>query len=160
MKPDIPAAASFTALILACLSTMTLADDHGSLHLDNVWARATPPGASTGAGYLTIHNHGGDEDRLTGASVEFAERVEIHRSVEEDGMARMEKLAEGLPVPANGMVSLSPGGYHLMFLELNGQLVKGDTHALTLKFEQAGEQEVTLEVRAHDSDGDNHHHHH
>lgn len=152
-----------TLLFVLALTLMPLAahaEKQSSLHLDNVWARATPPGVDTGAGYLTIHNHGGQADRLIGARTPVAEQVEIHRSSEKDGMTRMEKVGDGLAVPADGMVQLSPGGYHLMLMGLEGQLSQGDSHELTLKFEQGGEKTVTLQVRAHDSDDSNGHEHH
>ena len=158
MNPRKLAAVGLTLLFTSF--TTAMADNGDALHPDDAWARATPPGAGNAAGYLTIHNHGGDEDRLTGARIDIADSVEIHRSTEEDGMARMEQMSDGLTVPADGMVSLSPGGYHLMFLGLEKELVKGDSHELTLIFEQAGEQRMELKVRSHDTEGSHDHHHH
>ena len=36
----------------------------GDLTITQAWSRATPPGAATAAGYLTITNHGTTNDRL------------------------------------------------------------------------------------------------
>ena len=37
----------------------------GSIHISQPWARATPKGASAGAGYMTVTNNGTAPDRLT-----------------------------------------------------------------------------------------------
>ena len=43
------------------------------------WSRATPPGAKTGAAYLTIMNHGAVPEMLTGGSTSAAAEVQIHQ---------------------------------------------------------------------------------
>jgi periplasmic copper chaperone A len=42
------------------------------------WARATPGGAKTGAVYMTLDNKSGTADRLTGASSDVADKLQIH----------------------------------------------------------------------------------
>lgn len=109
------------------------------------WSRATPPGVSVGAAYLVIT--GGDEDdRLTGASSERAEMIELHEVVEEDGVARM-RSTEEVAIPAGQRVELAPKGRHLMLMGLDAPLVAGQTYALVLKFAGSGEQKVTVTVR-------------
>jgi hypothetical protein len=48
-------------------------------------------------------------------------------------------------------VSLEPGGYHIMLLDLAEPLEDGDTFELTLRFEQAGEMDLTVDVRENGS---------
>jgi copper(I)-binding protein len=109
------------------------------------WSRATPPGVSVGAAYLVIT--GGDkDDRLTGASSERAEMVELHEVVEEDGVAKM-RPTEEVEVPAGKRVELAPKGRHLMLMGLDAPLVAGQTYALVLKFAESGEQKVSVTVR-------------
>jgi copper(I)-binding protein len=43
-------------------------------------------------------------------------------------------------------VSLAPGGYHLMFMDLKAPLVEGESVTVTLTFEKAGTAEVQLPV--------------
>jgi copper(I)-binding protein len=45
-------------------------------------------------------------------------------------------------------VELKPGGYHIMFVGLKAPLKDGDQFPMTLKFEKAGEVEVTVNVEA------------
>jgi copper(I)-binding protein len=51
-------------------------------------------------------------------------------------------------VPPDGRIEFSPGGYHLMLMQLGGPLEEGDRIPVTLHFERAGAVEVELVVRA------------
>jgi copper(I)-binding protein len=108
------------------------------------WIRATPPGARTGAAYLTVTSSGGP-DRLLGASTPAAGAVEIHAHVADRGMSRMVRVAE-LALPAGEAVRLEPGGLHLMLLDLAGPLAAGTTVPMTLRFESAGTVELEIPV--------------
>jgi len=66
----------------------------------------------------------------------------------QDGVMKMRELTGGLPIEAGKTVSLAPGGYHLMLMELKAQLKKGDQVPMTLTFEKAGKIDVTLDVQA------------
>ena len=61
---------------------------------------------------------------------------------------RMREMAAGLELPAGKTVSLSPGGLHLMLVDLKAPLKLGDKVPLKLRFEKAGEIEVTLYVES------------
>lgn len=54
---------------------------------------------------------------------------------------------DGIDVPAGGRVVLEPGGYHVMVMDLERDLVGGEELPVTLTFEQAGDIEVVAEVR-------------
>ncbi len=120
----------------------------GALVIEDPWSRATAPGMPVGVGYLVIRNTGDSDDRLVGARAPVAGRVMLHRSVEEEGMTRMEHQGGGIAIPAGATVALAPGGYHLMLMQLERALDKGEHVPLTLRFERAGTIEVELEVRA------------
>jgi copper(I)-binding protein len=116
-----------------------------SLQIDHPWTRATPPGAGTAGGYMTIANNGGEADRLTGG-VSPLGRVEIHMMEMVDGVMKMRRLPEGLEIAAGETVELKPGGHHLMLVGLKGAIVKGSHVPLTLTFERAGEVDIELAV--------------
>ncbi|MCB1638191.1 MAG: copper chaperone PCu(A)C [Thiothrix sp.] len=119
----------------------------GTLVISDPYTRTTPPMASVGGGFLGITNSADEADRLTGAQVDFADAVEIHEMSMTDGIMKMRKLDQGLEIPAQGRVTLEPGGYHLMFIGLGEALKAGEQHAGTLQFEKAGEVAVVFEVR-------------
>ena len=137
------------------------------------WIRATPAGATAGAAYMSISSAEGD--RLTSASVpnDVAAVTEIHETVEagtdttmpsgtgmdegmedegmDEGMEGMGQMTmrevPGIDVPAGGSVSLEPGGYHVMLLDLVAPLEAGQTVPITLTFDNAGTVTVEATVR-------------
>ena len=111
----------------------------------DAWARATPPGVTTGAVYLTVSG-GSEPDRLIGARTDAAAAAELHTELSENGVLTMKKL-DALSIPAGVRVTLAPGHDHLMLMGLKGPLKPGDTIHLTLTFERAGEVAVTVPVR-------------
>jgi len=110
------------------------------------WARATPPGMTVAAVYLTLVG-GSKPDRLVGAETPRAAMAQIHVVSEAEGMARM-RQAEAVDVPAHKSVALAPQGTHIMLMDLPRPLVAGERFPLTLHFEQAGMIGVSVEVRA------------
>ena len=120
----------------------------GDLTISAPFARATLPKAPVGGGFLSITNTGDAPDRLIAASAGIANRTEIHEMAMEDGVMRMRALAEGLEIPAGETIALAPGGYHLMFMDLTGPLIEGETLMVTLTFETAGEIEIPLAIGA------------
>jgi periplasmic copper chaperone A len=142
----------FHSIVLAAFASLAvlpaLAQEFkvGDIVIDKPWARATPKGASVGAGYLVIHNHGAAPDKLTGGSADFANNVSVHEMSMDNGVMRMRELTSGLEIPAKGEVALSPGGYHIMFTGLKQPLKKGETVKASLTFEHAGTIVVTFDV--------------
>lgn len=142
-----------TATILAILTTLAMtsarADDvkAGDLVISQAWSRATPGGAKTGGGYLTIENKGSAPDKLVGASADGAGKVEVHEMATTDGVMKMRPVEGGLTIEPGKTVKLAPGGFHLMMMELKGPLKQGDKLPVTLQFEKAGKVAVTLDVQ-------------
>jgi copper(I)-binding protein len=118
----------------------------GDLAIASAWARATPPGASTGAAYITIENRGA-ADRLLSTSSAAAEMVTLHESAVENGVATMRR-AENLTIPAGGRLEMKPGSAHLMLMGLRTPLKEGMRVDVTLVFEKAGSVIVPVEILA------------
>ena len=125
----------------------------GSLSLTDLWTRATPPGAPTGAGYLTITNHGSEPDRLVSASTPSAEKGEIHEMTVKDGVMTMRPVEGGLEIPAGGKLELKPNGYHLMLMGLKRPAKEGESFPATLTFEKAGSVTVEFQVEGMNGGG-------
>jgi hypothetical protein len=118
----------------------------GAIEITRPFARATLPNAPVAGGFMSIRNHGAEDDRLVAAASAVAGRVEVHEMTMEGDVMRMRELADGLPIRAGATVDLVPGGYHLMFMELRRPLVEGATVDVTLTFEEAGEITVPLAI--------------
>jgi copper(I)-binding protein len=145
------AAISRLALIGAAvvfISSMAVAEIYsaGGLQIGNPWARATPKGATVGAGYLTITNKGTEPDRLIGGSAAPAARFEVHTTVMEKGVARMRQVT-GLEIKPGETVELAPGGMHVMLMGLKQPLRQGQSVKGTLVFEKAGTVAIEFAVQ-------------
>ncbi len=86
--------------------------------------------------------------KLVSASSPVAGLVEIHEMSMEGSTMRMRALPAGLELPAGKPVSLKPGGYHVMLMDLKQQLNPGDTVPVTLVIEGANKTRETLEIKA------------
>jgi hypothetical protein len=136
--------------LLACLFAAPLRAEEvkaGDLVITRSWSRATPRGAKTGGGYLTIENKGSAPDRLIGGSADVAGKVEVHEMAMNNGVMTMRPLDQGLTIDPGMTVKLSPVGYHLMLLDLKSPLKQGDKVPVTLEFEKAGKVKVSLDVQ-------------
>ena len=141
-----------TTALFALIAGAAIAEDYsaGDLTIHDPFAYETAPTAMAGGGYLTITNDGPQADRLLEVRAAYP-RVELHRSVEEGGVATMRPV-EALEIPAGETVTLEPGGLHVMFMGLrDAPFSAGDGIPATLVFERAGEVEVVLRVEARDS---------
>lgn len=134
--------AAALALLLGIGSA--LAQDSG-IRVDQVWARATPGVATTGAIYLTLTNTGNVPDALTAASSPAANKTELHEMKMENGVMEMRPVPSIAIAPGQSVV-LEPNGYHVMLIGLKKPLKEGDKITLTLTFAHAGTQEVTASV--------------
>jgi hypothetical protein len=148
-------ATAFAVLALQVLAARFLATplqaadyDVGSIHIAQPWARATPKGASAGAGYLTITNKGTAADRLSCVSDDASAQCQIHSMTMEDGVMKMRPVEGGLEVKPGETVTLKPGGFHMMFVGLTHPLEQGKSVGVTLKFDTAGTVKVDLPIAA------------
>jgi len=138
------------ALLLFIVATLVcssgFAHDSGKIEIDNSWVREAPPHAAVLGAYMTIENHMAKTAKLVHISSPDFARVEMHRSVEKDGMMHMIKQSS-IKVPANGKVMLKPGGYHLMLMKPKRALKAGDTVSLTLKFADGTQSVISVPVK-------------
>jgi copper(I)-binding protein len=104
------------------------------------------PAGPRGAAYMLIRNEGEVADRLVAASSDIAASTEVHESRMEGDVVTMEQV-EYIDIPAGGTTELKPGGYHVMFIGLNSELVAGETVEVVLHFEESGDVTVEAVVR-------------
>ena len=119
----------------------------GELKIKNAHIRAMAPGATVTGGFLTIANDGESSDLLLSATAEFAAKVEIHETINQNNIMQMRPLPSGLPLIANGETRLAPGGYHIMFMEVKKPVVAGDQIPVILSFTNAPRTTVIFAVQ-------------
>jgi copper(I)-binding protein len=108
-------------------------------------AFATAPGAPTALVLLSLHNTGAVADTLLGASTPLAARVEMHSMNMVGGVMSMRPLAT-VAVPVGSLVEFRSGGNHLMLVGLTRPLTPGMVVPLTLRFQKAGAQQLSIPV--------------
>lgn len=132
----------------------------GELEIKHPWSRATVPAAKVGGGYFTIVNPTDAPDRLLAATVEVAQKVEIHEMAMRDGVMTMRAVDGGIDVPPKSELALQPGtegsGYHLMFMGLKKPLLEGEKISGTLTFEKAGTVSVEFAVEGKGAAAEDH----
>lgn len=134
--------ALFTLLILF----LPQAAAGAALALSDAYVRATPPGATVAAAYLTISNNSEHEVALKAASSPLAQAVEFHEHVMQGDMMRMQPMPQ-VSVPANGALRFQPGGNHVMLIGLKRELVVGEQVPITLRFSNGETLTLQAEVR-------------
>lgn len=133
-------------MVTALLLVATAAAAEPPVSATGAWVRAAPPGVPMMAGYLTLHNATRRVVTLTAVESPNFERIELHRSVMVDGVARMERVP-GIEVPRRGEVALEPGGLHMMLVRPIGTVRDGDTVDLVLSFDNGWTLELSVPVR-------------
>lgn len=136
-------------LTLTFLPALAVAHDYtlGDLTIHHPWTRATAPKATTAAGYVTITNHGTAPETLTAVSMAGAGHSMLHQTLTQKGVARMEHQ-DSITIPAGATVTLEPGSYHIMVMQLTEPYKAGDTISGTLTFDKAGTLPVGFKVEA------------
>jgi len=121
-----------TAAMLAAPIALASCGQPAQLYVDQAWIRLNPGGEGPAAGYMRIH--GGEEPvKLLRVTSEGAMRIELHESVQENGMMKMKPL-ESVDVPAKGEVKFAPGGKHLMIFDINPAMRESGKLSMTMLF--------------------------
>ena len=117
---------TFIILLTACNQ-----NEQELFSIEGAWVREAPPNATAMAGYVTIINNTDQERILSSAKSEQFNVVEIHRTIVENGVAKMRRQKE-LPISAGGSLKLEPGSYHLMLLTPKSAFKAGDQITVTV----------------------------
>lgn len=116
-----------------------------SILVANAWVQAMPLSQTTTAAYMVITNNSPKEAVVVSASSDIAGATEIHQMSDMNGMMNM-AMVKVLHVPAQGKVTLQPGGFHIMLINLKKPVQKGDIVPITLHFQDGGSIIVNADV--------------
>jgi copper(I)-binding protein len=135
-------------LALLLVASPAIAHDYklGALQIGHPWARATPPTAPSGGGFLSVTNTGATPDRLVSVKSPAADMVQIHEMKMDGDVMRMREVEKGLEIAPGATVTLAPGSLHLMMMGLKAPFKKDEKVPVTLVFEKAGSIDVELTV--------------
>ena len=106
---------------------------------------AEPATQDEAAAYVTFRNETAQEDTLVAVTADLAVRGEVHETMGEGEMKHM-MATPSVVIPPRTEVKLTPGGKHIMLMQLRRKFVAGDTVALLLSLARAGGVEVRAPV--------------
>lgn len=125
-------ARNFTLMILVVL--VSACAKKAPLEIEQLHINALPPGQSTAAAYMTLHNNTDKTLVLNYAHSPIATEVEVHRVIYDQGMMQMRKVNH-MSIDPGVTMRFEPGGYHLMLMGIENAPQPGETFAITLEFE-------------------------
>ena len=130
--------------------TAVLLSLSGHLYAQNVdvkdaWVRTSVQGQKATGAFMKITAKEGST--LVGVASPVAGVAEVHEMKMDGDVMRMRALPNGLALPAGKTVALTPGGYHVMLMDLKAALPKDSTIPLTLTFKNAKGEQSQVELK-------------
>lgn len=113
--------------------------------VDNAWVRATVAGQHASGAFMDLT--ASSDSKLVEVQSPVAKNVQIHQSSMHNDVMSMQQV-DAVALPAGQKVSLDTHGYHVMLMELTGQIKAGDKVPLTLIVENAKGEKETIKVEA------------
>lgn len=117
-----------TALLAACTppAKQAVLNIHG--------AQTTLPAVKGNPGAVYFRINGGPEDvKLLAVLSPDTQRIEMHESVSENGLVKMNKL-DSVDIPAKSTVEFQRGGKHVMIWDINEAAIQRGTFPITFVF--------------------------
>ena len=146
-------------LSLILLTFLATAMAGPAVVVEGQWIREAPPTSTVLAAYMVLKNTSDTPLAITRIDSPDFGNSQIHRTVVEDGIAKMLPV-EKLQLSAHGSETLEPGGLHLMLFDPLRALRDGDTVILVVHDDTGDSVTVqTPVVRNTDETGHAHHHH-
>lgn len=115
------------------------------LEVANPWVRGTVPAQKATGAFMQLSSKGGVS--LVGVASPAAKVVEIHEMMMDNNVMKMRPVPR-LEVAAGKALELKPGSYHVMLIDLNKPLAKGEIVPITLKVEGKDKKVEAVEVKA------------
>lgn len=134
------------ALCILAGTTLPAFAQSSKIEVADAWARPPIGQNRNTAAYLTLTNKGSAPDRLLSVTTAAAGKAELHTTTREGEVMRMREV-QNVELKPGASVKFAPAGLHVMMLDVK-PLKAGDTFTLTLQFEKAGKQDVTVKVQA------------
>lgn len=152
---------SFTMAAMLVVAAPAMSQAHeikaGDILIRHPWSREAPDTANVASGYVIIQNNGSTPDKLLSITGEIAGKTEIHSmSVDANGVMTMRQIADGIEIPAGGMVELKPGANHIMFMQLTAHPKGGRKFKGSMTFEKAGTINFDFHVLKGEPEADHH----
>lgn len=133
------------SLIAACFTCALVASASAQIVVKDAWVRATVPQQKATGAFMQLT--AAQDSKLISVSSSAVPVVEVHEMSMEAGVMKMRPVSS-LTLPAGKTVALTPGGYHVMLMDLKQQMKAGEVVPLSLVVENAAGKRDTIEVKA------------
>lgn len=122
---------TLACLVMLLWSASPIAHGCAGLEIKNAWVREPPPVATVAAGFAELLNLSAEPIAVVSVDSPCCDRVTVHRTVIENGRARMVPEPV-IRIPPHGRAVLEPGGLHIMLTHPKSALRSGGRIALTV----------------------------
>ncbi len=129
-------------LLLLFFSTICMAEP--SIKVTHAQIMLMPPTIKITAGFMRIENAGNNDVVIAKITAKNFERIEIHKSEINNGIAQM-MPQESLLIPAGSAIVLAHGSYHLMMHNPDRKFTEGEWLQLRLHTNE-GEFSISAQV--------------
>ena len=116
-----------------------------SIELLNASARATLPGMSSSAAYMTIRNGGRKPVQIQALECPLALKSELHTTEMSNGLMSMRRV-DNLPINPGEAVELKPGGYHIMLMGLKQPIAANSEIPIIITFSNGVQKTVMAQT--------------
>jgi copper(I)-binding protein len=113
--------------------------------VEDAWVRATVAGQQATGAFMTVT--ASSDSKLLSVQTPVAKIVQIHESTMKNDVMSMQPV-DFVALPAGKAVTLDPHSYHVMLIDLVGQVKEGDKVPLTLTVENANGEKESIKVEA------------
>jgi copper(I)-binding protein len=135
----------FVRPLVAALALATSAAAYAQVAVMDPWVRGTVPAQKATGAFMQLKS--ATDVAVVGVASPVAGVAEIHEMKMDGSVMRMSALRK-LDLPADRVVDLKPGGYHLMLMDLKRPLKEGERVPMTLTLEDRSGKRFTVDVQA------------
>ena len=135
----------FKRTLFALALALVAAPSFAQVAVADAWVRGTVAAQKATGAFMNLTSPA--DSALVSASSPVAGLVEVHEMAMDGGVMKMRAIPQ-LPLPAGKTVSLKPGGYHVMLMDLKGPLKEGETVPIALTFAGKDGKRTTQEIKA------------
>ena len=135
----------FSLLLPLVILLLTSCTAERGIEIHGAWMRPAAKGEN-GAVYFVIHNHSSEVDELIGLSSDIAAAAEMHESKMSGDIMQMTPV-ESVPLEAFAEKEFSPGGLHIMLVDLKQDVGAGDEIEVILHFKNYQDIRIRVPVR-------------
>ena len=127
--------------------------------INKPWIKSTHSSQKVTSGYLEIINNSKSDDVLLSIESNFANNNQIHSMNIQNDIMKMKHLKSGLLIKKKSKTLLKPGGFHLMFFDID-EVLKNKKHLyVKLNFKKNGSIEVPFQIKKNSTKGHVNHKH-